>query len=229
MRAVRVLAVLALTAGLAAPLAANPLTEKHLVAVSRAGLSDDAIVHMAEVRGLAGPFTPEMVLRLSEAGLSSSLLSRLVLMSDGDEPIRIEERDGVTVISGRGEARTEVETESRPERGPEEWPAPPPAPPAPEVVIVNGGAPAAASARDSTAGLGYPAGAVFGMAGGAVFLPARFGGNEPSAFGRTIVGFTGGGECCAPYVAPAPVVVAPVPQTRMIPVHTSRGTLWIPN
>ena len=234
MRAVRALAALALTAVFAAPLPANPMNEKHLMALAEAGLSDDAILRMVEERGLAQPLTPEAVVLLREAGLSAPLVSRLILLAEGNEPIRIEERDGVTVISGRGEPNQiedEDARESWSERGPEEWPAPPPAePPALDVVIVNGATPAQASSQDSRTAQGYPAGAVFGVSGGAVFLPARFGGNEPSAFGRTIVGFTGGGVgCCAPYVAPAPVVVAPAPETRMIPVRTSRGTLWIPN
>lgn len=212
----------------------EPMQFERLIELHEAGFDDEIIVQLASREGLAEPLGSAHVLALREAGLSPALVSRLVLLSL-DEGISIEDRDGITVITGEGPVPLTEESDESESRGSrDDWEDEPRlgAAPPPQVIVV-GAAPAAQVAAPSPVDestVGHPAGAVFGWSGGAVFLPARFGGSEPSAFGRTIVGFTGQPQpgCCPPVLAPAPPPVVE-PTSRMIPVRTSRGELWIPN
>jgi hypothetical protein len=211
-----------------APALAAGLTVERIAKLSDAGLSDAAILRIAEEEGFAVPLTSERVLKGLDLGIPADLLSRLVEMSaEEGTAIEVAERDGVTVITGRGpDEASEPEPAEREEAmGPAG--EPPALPPVQQVVVVGGVAPAGETVPSSFAN-GFPADATFGWSGGAVFLPARFGGSRPSAFGRTIVGFTQGPtELCVP-LAPAPILVER-PERRMIPVRTSRGVIYLPN
>lgn len=204
----------------AATAAASPLTISDLTALVRSGIDEGAIVRLVEAEGLAAPLGAGDALVLREAGMSASLVSRLVTWTAGDG-IEIEQRDGVLVVSGSGvpadASGSEGDASWRDEPGadpgeatPPEWPAESAAPP-----------------QDDDNG--YPTGAVFGWSGGAVFLPARFGGSRPSAFGRTIV-MTG--ELApwmgAPWLPPAAPVM-PSPDSGWITIRTSRGEIRVPN
>lgn len=194
----------------ASPASAGVLTVQDLVSLASGGLSETAIGRLIEVQGLTSPLSAADALTLREAGLSADFVSALVLRQAGTG-IEVEQRDGVTVVSGQGVIPSEPDVEREED-----------APLAHETVIVGREAPAAQPVN------GYPVGAAFGLSGGAVFLPARFGGSQPSAFGRTIVGFGGFSPGCAPLLpAAAPVVVAPEP--RRVVIHTSRGEIWLPN
>ena len=189
-----------------------------LVELHRAGLTDEAILLLAEAEGFERAILTADALSLREAGLSSSLVSRLIALSAGSG-IAVEERDGVTVITGRG-APEEADAEAAAPAPGDDRAAPPPA--AQAIVVIQQAPPAAGAASGgavsgdnghaaSDFANGYPAGATFGWSGGAVFLPARFGGSEPSAFGRTVIGFTGP-QACAPLLAPAPVILSAEPR-----------------
>lgn len=232
MTCIRVVALVLLASlATAGPLRADegPMGVERLVELHEAGLGDELIVALAEREGVK-PLAGSDLLTLREAGLSNDLLARLFRISH--DAIRVEERDGVTIITGEG-----PEPEAGRDEPADEEAAAPPAP-APVVVIQQAPAPGEAASSAAASGTpdateAYPVGAAFGWSGGAVFLPARFGGSQPSAFGRTIVAFQGA-ACCpatvpvAPVVAPiVPVVAAPTP--RMIPMRTSRGEIWIPN
>lgn len=192
---------------------AATLTVPDVVSLASGGLSEAAIGRLIEAQGLTSPLSAADALALREAGLSAEFVSALVIRQAGTG-IEVEERDGVTVVSGEGLAPFTPDDAAEEDREDED------SQPLRETIIVAAPEPAPQATN------GHPVGATFGWSGGAVFLPARFGGSQPSAFGRTIVGF-GSPAGCAPALHAAPVLAAPEP--RRVVIHTSRGEIWLPN
>jgi hypothetical protein len=233
MRLAPVAVAVALAAALLSTRAsAEPLGPSMLVRLFEAGLTDEAIIQLADAQGFEHALDATDVLALREAGLPAGLVSKLVTMSAGR--ISVEERDGVTVITGRGPEESPETQEQSAAPAPAAMPGPSAAQ---QQVIVVQAPPASvtpAPATDDALVNGYPVGATFGWTGGAVFLPARFGGSEPSAFGRTIVAVAPVPPYCAAPVATCVPLADTLASTDVEPAHriairTSRGRLWIPN
>jgi len=234
----RLLAPGLLSVALALPAVAAPLPLADLVRLGHEGVGEAVLLSLAQNQGVTGPLSADDVLEMSREGWSDELMVAVVkaaaeesaspAVESQGEGVVYEERDGALVARLHGEPE--------PARGP----APVAAAPPPQVVVVQApaaplaaAAPAAAPAPGAEFANGYPVGADYGWQGSTVFLPARFGGSRPSAFGRAIVS-TGGGYYGLPYAAPlstygygGQVLVGPQRSTTLI--RTSRGTRRIPN
>ncbi len=233
----RLLAPALLAVTLALPAVAAPLPLADLVRLGHEGVGEAVLLSLAQNQGVTGPLSADDVLEMSRAGWSDELMVTVVRAAAEEsaslavepqgEGVVYEERDGALVARLHGEPEP---ARSR---------APVAAAPAPQVVVVQApaaplAAPAAAPAPVAEFANGYPVGADYGWQGSTVFLPARFGGSRPSAFGRAIVSTGGGGYYGQPYAAPlstygygGQVLVAPQRSTTLI--RTSRGTRRIPN
>ena len=240
----RLLAPALLAVALALPAVAAPLPLADFVRLGHEGVGEAVLLSLAQNQGVTGPLSADEVLEMSRAGWSDELMVAVVKAAAHEsallaaEPVELrgesvvyEERDGALVARLHGE----------PEPAPVPRPALIAAAPAPQVVVVQApaaplAAPAPALAPAAEYANGYPVGANHAWQGSTVFLPARFGGSTPSAFGRAIVSTGGSGHYGygVPYAAPlspygygGQVLVGPQRSTTLI--RTSRGTRRIPN
>jgi hypothetical protein len=210
------------TLALAVPVRSAPLTLEDLVEFHHSGLTPDAFRELVTREGLASPVGADAARELQAAGLSSDLVSWLITSGSsrtgGAEGVNYDLDDGVLVVSGEGEA-----TEDGPRL---EAPAPAPAPvlspeaaaPAPTIII--------AMAPPPQQPIILPAYASPWGWTSVAQVPARFG-DPTSAFGTTIVN-VGGAPGCG-LVTPLDSASSLRPDDRTVPIHTSRGTIYLPN
>lgn len=239
MRFLRPLALLAVLSSVSTtPVSAAPLPLSDLLRLSAEGVGEPVLLSIARNQGVAGPLIADQVLAMNRAGWSDELMAAVVKAaatspepSTSDVPIVVyEEREGAVVARLRGVPDEEDDREAAPSgiaAGPPQVVVQ-----APPVTVLQ--APAESPPPSQTV-IGFPVGSDQGWQGSTVFLPARFGGSTPSAFGRTIVTNGGGGAYYGSPYGPAlstygyggPVLSAPEPSTTLI--RTSRGTRRIPN
>lgn len=192
-----VLPALVLALGLAGAVVAAPVSVADLLRLADAGAGEKLLSRVVDERGLSGEVGVEDILVLKKAGFSDAFIEELI---DGGAPglasssVSVREEGGVLVVEGRG-TPSEAAPGAPPQAESHARATSASASPAPPVVVVQQAAPASDASphvpeRSPERSLGvenpYPVGATFGVSGGAVFLPARFG-DPPSAFGRTII------------------------------------------
>ena len=219
----------------AAPALARPVAVADLVEM--AGVPEDLVLRLVQHRGFGGELGAGALAELSSAGFSDAFLSRLVeLTRPAPEIDGVTYRvvDGVLRVQGEGQEPAADASGSSAVGAPAVIASPEPlqpsgeAPAVPPALVIDGTAWLAGEQANP-----YPAGAV-GW-GSAVFLPARYG-NPASSFGRTIVSMSPRilepcGTCCTAASMPVLVDAASMARSegRLIPIRTSRGTIWVPN
>ena len=229
----------------AAPAAEKPLDSAGILRLHAVGMPESTVKELVTRLGMQGPLGVEEIETLREAGVSAELVAYLVSALPRQSPVdgvNYLDRDGVLVVEGHGEAAADEALAGAPDAATPDAPtrapalsAPPVLPPPVTIVIASQPAPASqalAARQDSGA---YPVGAEYGWTGSAVFLPARFGGS-PSSFGRAIVSAPSVVQAVVPACGMGGLgldgVVAELASrsnANLIPLRTSRGTIWVPN
>lgn len=218
------LALVLLVAVSPATASSDPLTSADVVSLAESGAGEELIRSLVDERGFSGPTGVAQVVALKKSGLSDALLLHLIAAAppreDGEPAVEV--RDGVLVVSGRGEA-VDVAAEAEPEAPTHQAQA------ATDEPATHSHQPASWPSAPETAQNAFPAGATFGSSGGAVFVPSHFG-ESPSAFGKVvIVGPSFPVFYPVPVAVPVAVPTAPPSRYDRIPVRTSRGTIYFPN
>lgn len=213
---------------------ARPLAASDLVAM--ADLPESLVLRVVERRGLAGQLGAQAVQELAQAGFSDGFLSRLLdLTAPTPEIDGVSYRvvDGVLRVRVEGEEPAAAEAEAP--RAVDDEPRPSPAPSSLDAGLdADDGVAVLREDRQAIENANpYPSGAA-GW-GSAVFVPARYG-SPPSSFGRTIVATSPlvvepQVACCVVGTQPRLLDAASVARSegRLIPIRTSRGTIWVPN
>jgi len=203
---------------LAAPARTAPLGIQDLLDFHHSGLTTEAVRELVTREGLAAPVGADAVRELQAAGMPSDLVSWLITSgtaaTSAVEGVDYDIEEGVLVVSGEGEATVQ-----------ELWPSE--EPPLEMEVPASGGSgqtiilnvapaqPATEVLPSYYPGWGWPMVAQ---------VPARFG-DPTSAFGTTIVSV---GGVAGGFVAPLGSGLG-TRDACTVPVHTSRGTLYLPN